>query len=128
MLAFPRFDKDFELTTNASQYALGAVVAQDNRPIIFLSRTLNKTGAIYATNEKELLTIIWALKCLGNFLYGPRKVGICTDNQSLIYALSNKNSNVKMKRLKTILEDYNHEIIYKPGKSNRCIVKASAQC
>lgn len=118
LLAYPDFNREFQLTTDASDYAIGAVLEQNDRPIIFISRTLNKTEESYATNEKEMLAIIWALHSLRNFLYGSRKVKIYTDHQPLTYALSNKNNNSKMKRWKAILEEYNHEIIYKPGKTN----------
>lgn len=118
MLSFPDFDKEFELTTDASQYAIGAVLAQDGKPITFLSRTLSKTEERYATNEKEMLAIIWSLNSLRNYLYGSKKVKILTDHQPLTFALSNKNTNAKMKRWKAALEEYNHEIKYKPGKAN----------
>lgn len=118
MLSHPNFDKEFELTTDASDYALGAVLMQDNRAITFISRTLSKTEENYATNEKEMLAIIWSLNSLRNFLYGSRKVKIFTDHQPLTYALSNKNTNSKMKRWKSILEEYNYVLEYKPGRSN----------
>lgn len=118
ILSHPNFDKDFELTTDASDYAIGAVLSQGNKPIQFLSRTLIKAEENYATNEKEMLAIIWALNSLRNFLYGSKKVKIFTDHQPLTYALSNKNTNSKMKRWKAILEEYNYELHYKPGKTN----------
>jgi len=118
MLAFPDFEKDFQLTTDASNFALGAVLAQNDKPITFLSRSLNKTEESYAANEKEMLAIIWALGSLRNYLYGSKKVIIHTDHQPLTYALSNKNTNSKLKRWKSILEEYNYELKYMPGKSN----------
>lgn len=118
ILMYPDFEKEFELTTDASNHAIGAVLSQDNKPITFLSRTLSNTEENYATNEKEMLAIIWALGSLRNYLYGSRKVKIFTDHQPLTYALSNKNTNCKMKRWKAILEEYNYELRYKPGKEN----------
>lgn len=118
LLSFPNFEKEFELTTDASSFALGAVLSQDGKPIIFLSRTLNKTEENYAVNEKEMLAIIWSLNSLRNFLYGSRKIKIITDHQPLTYALSNRNNNSKMKRWKAILEEYNYELKYKPGSTN----------
>lgn len=118
MLTYPNFEKEFHLTTDASDYAIGAVLSQENRPITFLSRSLNKTEESYATNEKEMLAIIWALSSLRNFLYGSKKVIIQTDHQPLTHSLSNKNTNAKMRRWKAILEEYNHELHYTPGKSN----------
>ena len=40
VLAYPDFSKPFEIYTNASAMQLGAVMAQDNRPIAFFSRKL----------------------------------------------------------------------------------------
>jgi ribonuclease HI len=118
LLAYPDLKKDFELTTVASNYALGAVLSQGNRPITFISRSLNKTEENYAANEKEMLAIIWALNSLRNYLYGHPKIKIFTDHQPLTYALSIKNHNSKMKRWKAILEEYNYELHYKPGRTN----------
>ena len=118
VLNYPDFDKPFELTTDASKYALGAVLSQGNRPITYLSRTLSRAEEEYATNEKEMLAIIWALKELNCYLYGARSIKIFTDHQPLTFALSNKNTNVKMKKWKAQLEEYNYELIYKPGSTN----------
>lgn len=118
ILAYPDFREDFDLTTDASSVALGAVLSQKGRPIAFISRTLDETEEHYATNEREMLAIIWALTTLRNYLYGSKKVIIYTDHQPLTYAISNKNSNVKMKRWKCTLEEYNYELRYKPGRQN----------
>lgn len=118
ILTYPDFNKDFYLTTDASKYALGAVLEQDGKPITFISRTLSKTEENYAANEKEMLAIIWALNTLESYLYGAASVKIFTDHQPLTFALSNKNHNSKMKRWKAILEEYNYELKYKPGRAN----------
>lgn len=118
ILTYPDYTKEFQLTTDASKYAIGAVLSQNNRPITFISRTLTTTEEHYAVNEKEMFAIVWALVSLRNYLYGRTKIKIYTDHQPLTYALSNKNSNPKLKRWKAILEEYNYEINYKPGKSN----------
>ncbi|GBO99951.1 Retrovirus-related Pol polyprotein from transposon opus [Eumeta japonica] len=94
MLHYPDFTKEFQLTTDASEYALGAVLAQNDRPIMFISRTLSKAEENYATNEKEMLAIIWALT-LRNYLYGSVKIKIFTDHQPLTYALSSKTITTK---------------------------------
>ncbi|KAH8273309.1 hypothetical protein KR018_010569, partial [Drosophila ironensis] len=60
VLAYPDFTKEFQLTTDASNYAIGAVLEQNGRPITFISRTLTSTEENYATNEKEMLAIVWA--------------------------------------------------------------------
>lgn len=121
ILAFPDFDKPFILTTDASDKALGAVLSQNfhdgERPITFISRTLSKTEENYATNEKEMLAVVWALHSLRNFIYGA-KLKIFTDHLPLTFTLSPKNNNAKLKRWKAFLEEHDYEMHYKPGKSN----------
>jgi hypothetical protein len=43
VLAYPDFLKPFEIYTDTSSTQLGAMVAQDNRPIAFFRRKLSKT-------------------------------------------------------------------------------------
>lgn len=82
MLHYPDFDKPFELATDASGYALGAVLSQERKPISFLSRTLSRAEENFAANEKEMLAIIWALQSLKCFLYGSKKVQITSHSPS----------------------------------------------
>ncbi|GBP97607.1 Retrovirus-related Pol polyprotein from transposon gypsy [Eumeta japonica] len=114
----PKVDKPFEITTDASNIALGAVLSQQGKPIAFISRTLTSTEENYSTNEKELLAIIWALQKLRNYVYGSPDLTIFTDHQSLTFSVSDRNPNTKLKRWKNIIEEYGAKLIYKPGKEN----------
>lgn len=114
----PDFNKPFELTTDASSFAIGAVLSQERHPITFISRTLNKTEQNYATNEREILAIVWALQKLRNYLYGVANLTIYTDHQSLIHSISEKNPNTKLKRWKNFIAEFGAEIKYKPGYQN----------
>lgn len=118
MLSYPDFSKEFKLTTDDSDYAIGAVLEQDHRPITFISRSLSKTEEAYATNEKEMLAIVWALKSLRHYLYGYSKVVIYTDHQPLTFSNSAQNNNPKLKRWRDFMGEYNHELRYKPGVAN----------
>lgn len=122
ILAYPNFEKSFTLTSDASNFAIGSVLSQGDpgkdRPIIYLSRSLNKTEENYSTIEKEMLAIIWSLDKLRAYLYGAKEVKILTDHQPLTFALSNANNNAKLKRWKARIEEYNYKLIYTPGKTN----------
>lgn len=122
ILVYPNFEKPFILTTDASNYAIGSVLSQGelgkDRPVIYLSRSLNKTEENYSTIEKEMLAIIWSLDKLRTYLYGAKEIKILTDHQPLTFALSNANNNAKLKRWKARIEEYNYKLIYKPGKTN----------
>jgi len=104
ILQFPDFDKEFQLTTGASDFAIGAVLSQGDKPISFLSRTLSKAGENYTVNKKEMLAIVWALKALRNYLYGRAKIKIFPHHQPLTYSLSSWNGNSRVKRWKAYLE------------------------
>jgi hypothetical protein len=42
VLKLPDFDKDFEIHSNASDFAIGGVLMQDGRPMAFESKKLNE--------------------------------------------------------------------------------------
>lgn len=122
ILQYPDFSKPFILTTDASKYALGAVLSQGpigkDKPIAFASRTLNKSEENYSTIEKELLAIFWATKYFRPYLFG-RKFILYTDHQPLTYALNLKDPSSSMigKWMIALLE-YSYEPKYRPGKQN----------
>jgi len=69
MLLYPDYRKAFHLTTDASAFGLGAVLSQDGKPVTMISRTLQDRELNFATNERELLAIVWALKSLRSYIW-----------------------------------------------------------
>jgi hypothetical protein len=59
VLAFPDVNKPYHITTDASDYAIGAVLAQEDeqtgvhRPIMYLSKSLDDTQSRFSVTEKE---------------------------------------------------------------------------
>lgn len=121
VLQYPDFSKPFILTTDASKFALGAVLSQgpvgQDRPVAFASRTLTKTEESYSVIEKELLAITWGCKYFRPYLYG-RKFTLFTDHKPLTYIFSLKDPNDKMIRMRLQLEEYDYDVKYRPGKQN----------
>ena len=64
--------KDYIVTTDASDYAMGAVLSQvwddGEHPIAFESRKMNSAEQNYPTHERELLAIIHALRTWRHYL------------------------------------------------------------
>lgn len=118
VLLYPDYTEPFELTTDASSKGIGAVLSQKGRPLTMISRSLKDNEINFATNERELLAIVWALKKLRNYLYGVKNLIIYTDHQPLSYAISDSNCNAKLKRWMAFIDDHNAKILYKPGKDN----------
>lgn len=121
VLQYPDFDNDFILTTDASNYALGAVLSQGvigkDRPVAFASRTLSRTEENYSAIEKELLAIDWATRYFRPYLFG-RKFILYTDHQPLTYALNLKTPNARLVKWRLRLREFNFEPKYRPGKQN----------
>ena len=64
VLAYPNFDKPFEIHTDASAYQLGSVISQDRKPIAFYSRTLTPAQT-RCTPQRESYSLL--SKPLKNF-------------------------------------------------------------
>jgi hypothetical protein len=93
LLQYPDFTKPFILSTDASNYALGAVLSQGeigcDLPVVYGSRTLSKTERNYPTVEKELLAIVWGCHHFRPYLYG-RKFTVVTDHRPLVWIFNVK--------------------------------------
>ncbi|KAH8292624.1 hypothetical protein KR054_012132 [Drosophila jambulina] len=116
ILRYPDYKKAFHLTTDASAYGIGAVLSQEGRPITMISRTLSDREVNYTTNERELLAIVWALAKLRHYLYAVKEINIFTDHQPLTFAVSESNTNAKIKRWKARIDESGARMFYKPGK------------
>ena len=75
LLAYPEFNKPFEIHTDASHTQLESVVSQNNKPIAFYSRKLNLAQTQYTTTEKELLSMVDTLMEFRNI--SARPTGSC---------------------------------------------------
>ena len=66
ILAFPDFNRDFILDTDASTDGLGAVLSQQSaegeKVIAYASRTLTKAERQYCTTRKEMLALVWGIR------------------------------------------------------------------
>ena len=54
ILAYPDFNEEFVIHTDASHTQLGAVISQKGKPIAFYSRKLKPEQTRYTTTEREL--------------------------------------------------------------------------
>lgn len=121
VLAFPDFEQMFYVTTDASNFAIGAMLSQgelpNDRPIQFFSRTLSETQKRYSTIQKELLAIVEAIKAFRVYLYG-RFFILITDHKALCYLFNMRDCGSRLFRQKMELLDYNFKILYRPGAQN----------
>ncbi|CAB0033548.1 unnamed protein product [Trichogramma brassicae] len=121
ILQFPDFSREFIVTTDASNFALGAMLSQgkigSDLPVAYASRALAKAELNYAAIEKELLAIVFAVQHFRPYLYG-RKFTIVTDHKPLVWLHNLKSPTSRLARWKEKLRDYDYEIVHKPGRVN----------
>ncbi len=84
VLAYLDYSKVFKIYTDASIKQLGAVIAQDNRPIAFFSRKLSDTQRKYSITKIELLAIVETLKEFNGMLWG-QNIKVFTDHANGVY-------------------------------------------
>jgi transposase InsO family protein len=121
VLGFPDFTQEFNLRTDASDVAIGAVLEQiqDNKrvAISFKSRSLSQCERNYSTTEKEALAIIWAVGMFRNYIYG-HKCNILTDHNPLAQLKTLRDTHGRIARWFIALQEYDYEIKYEPGVKN----------
>ncbi|XP_025155003.1 uncharacterized protein LOC112588630 [Harpegnathos saltator] len=121
ILQYPDFTKPFNLTTDASGYAIGGVLSQgpigQDLPIAYTSRVLNPAEQNYSTIEKECLAIVYCVQYFRPYLYG-QKFKIITDHKPLMWLQSIKDPSSRLWKWKTKLAEYEYEIQYKKGTLN----------
>jgi len=88
VLHYPDFTRQFTIATDTSDYAvLSQGPIDQDRPIAYASRILNKTEQNYNTTEKELLAIVWAVKYFRPYVYGTKFL-IVTNHKPLRWLFS----------------------------------------
>jgi hypothetical protein len=123
VLKNPEFGKPFTITTDASEFAVGAVLSQSTpegeRPVAFISQTLSDTERRWPTHDRELHAIVSALKRWRHYVEGV-PISVLTDHNSLKYFMDQKELSKRQVRwLETLLEYGNDLLIkYLPGKAN----------
>ena len=108
LLAFPDFSKDFHVYTDSSDYQLGAVIMQDDRPLAFYSRKRN------STQKQELLSVLEALKEFKNILLGQNLI-VHTDHKNLLYQKMLSNRIIQWRLL---IEEFGPTFVHIKGERN----------
>ena len=116
--------RPFVVVTDASDYAVGASLEQDNaaserHPVAFFSHGMSKAERGYPVHERELLAIFLALRTWRHYLYNSDFTVECkTDHRPLQHFMEQSTLSGRQVRWQTFLSEFNLEISYMPGADN----------
>ena len=123
ILMLPDPNLPFVINCDASGYAVGAVLQQDQgdglKPIAYMSRKMNAAETRYPVHEQELLAIITALTTWRHHLEGTDiPIRIRTDHKSLIHFQTQPMLSGRQTRWIETLSRYNYVVEYMKGSEN----------
>ena len=126
VMAYPQADGDWILDTDASHYAIGAVLSQrqkndngelEERVISYGSKSLQGRQQRYCTRRRELLAVVHFVGHFRPYLYG-RFVTIRTDHASLRYLKTLNNPDDQFARWMQVLEETYYTIEVRKGTAH----------
>ena len=122
ILIRPNFDQRFVPHTDASDFGLGAVLAQEvagkrEGAVAYLSRSLTQAERNYDTTEREALAVVWAVKKLRHYLIGV-DFELVTDHKALKWLFNRADPEGKLARWITTLQNYTFTITHRSGATH----------
>ncbi|GBG79816.1 hypothetical protein CBR_g30080 [Chara braunii] len=124
VLKLPDPDKPFIVTTNASQYGIGAVLGQQEgkklRLVKYMSKNMPSQKLAKSTYEKELYAVYEALTHWRQYLLG-RFFILRTDHQTLRWMRTQPVLSDALKRWIEVIEQYDFEPQYIKGEYNKVV-------
>jgi RNase H-like domain found in reverse transcriptase/Reverse transcriptase (RNA-dependent DNA polymerase)/Integrase zinc binding domain/Integrase core domain len=121
VLSFPDYNLPFQVHTDASDIAVGAVLTQIQdgveRPIAFFSKKLNSAQRNYSTTERECLGVVLAVEKFRPYVEGSR-FEIITDHSSLRQMRAFKNQKSRLFRFSMRLQGYDFSVTHRKGVDN----------
>jgi hypothetical protein len=110
-------ENPFSTYCDVSGQGLECVLVQDGHIVAYASRQLRKHEVNYLTHDLELAIVVHPLKIWRHYLMGK----ICelyTDHKNLKYIFTQLDLNLRQRRWLELINDYDLEINYHPGKAD----------
>ncbi|GKB07856.1 reverse transcriptase domain-containing protein [Tanacetum coccineum] len=101
----PDWNAPFELTCDASDFAVGSVLGQridgKFKPIYYANKSLNNAREHYTTTEKELLAVVFSFDKFRPYLILSKAI-VYTDHSALKYLFSKHDAQPRLIRLENL--------------------------
>jgi len=111
----------FKIMCHASDYAVGAVLGQTkdkmHHAIAYACKTMTEAQLNYATTEKELIEVVFAIDKFRSYLVGA-KIIVYSDHAALKYLLTKKDAKPRLITWILLLQEFDLEIEDRKGVEN----------
>ena len=119
ILCYPDFNRDFIVYCDASDSGIGATLQQiqddgTEKVIAYASKCFSRVESNWSNTEKEAYAVVWSLDHFHPYIYG-RKVTVHTDHKALQWLRKIKSPTGKLARWILRLEEYDYDVIHRPG-------------
>ena len=121
VLMMPDQTRPFQIETDASKYATGAVLTQldangNRHPVLFISKTLSPAEQNYEIYNRELLAIIRVLEEWRHYVQGsPHMTVVLSDHKNWTYYQEAKKLNRRQARWSLYLSEFDIKLVHTPG-------------
>jgi len=120
LLYLPDMTKEFIIQTDASDFAIGAILLQEvdevRHPVWFASRTLRPAEINYSTFQKEILAVLWAIEKFKGFVEYSHFT-LETDHQAISWLNRIKDPTGRLARWFMQLQMFDFTVHYRKGTS-----------
>ena len=122
ILQFPNMQKEFEVSTDASDTGLGCILSQRDdlgrdRPVCFASKAFTDNERNWHIRDKEAFAFVFALRKFRQYLLG-RRFKWFTDNRSLTWLHNTRDPRGRYARWLEEIGEFDFSIEYRRGKVN----------
>ena len=121
MLRGPNWNFPFQISSDASDTTIGAILGQeeDKKPyaIYYISKNLSPAELNYTVTKKEFLAVVHAVNKFRHYIIGYPVV-LYTDHSTIKFLANKTVTNGKVKRWLILLQEFDITIRERPGKEN----------
>jgi hypothetical protein len=114
------FSKTFQVKCDASGFAIGAVLSQDERPVVYVNEKMNEEKIKWSTYDKEFYAFIQELKKWRHYLV-PKEFVLYSDNYAFQFLTQQEKLNQKHAKWVEYMHNFTFVIKHISGTANKVV-------